>query len=93
MQASRMRAGNAMGSPYVFSFGTGSDVQQDLTPPRVVDVQPSNRTIGVSPNTVIVVMFSEPMDPTTITTSYYNNQYGSRKYSQHGNAFWISRHN
>ena len=62
-------AGNAMSSPYGYIFITGVDVQQDITPPRVVDVQPSNRTIGVSPNTVIVVMFSEPMDPTTITNA------------------------
>jgi predicted small lipoprotein YifL len=62
-------AGNAMSSPYGYIFITGIDAQQDITPPRVVDVQPSNRTTGVSPNTVIVVMFSEPMDPTTITNT------------------------
>ncbi len=66
-------AGNAMGSPYGYIFITGIDVQQDITPPRVVDVQPSNRATGVSPNTAIVVMFSEPMDPATITNIFHNN--------------------
>jgi hypothetical protein len=59
-------AGNAMGSSYGYIFITGADL--DATPPRVVDIQPSNRKTDVSPNTVvIVVMFSEPMDPSTIT--------------------------
>ena len=60
-------AGNAMGSSYGYIFITGADL--DATPPRVVDVQPSNRKTDVSPNTVIVVMFSEPMDPSTITNT------------------------
>ena len=66
-------SGNAMGSPYGYIFITGIDVQQDITPPRVVDVQPSNREIDVSPNTAIVVMFSEPMDPATITPRFHKN--------------------
>ena len=81
--------GNALGSPYGYTFITGIDVQQDTTPPRVIDIQPSSRKTEVSVNTLIVVMFSEPMDPTTITKRNYSDQYGGRRLGQHSNALWI----
>jgi hypothetical protein len=58
-------AGNSMANDYEWSFMTGAS--PDATPPRVIDIQPSNRKTNISPSTVISVMFSEPVDPSTIT--------------------------
>jgi hypothetical protein len=57
-------AGNQMGTPFSMSFTTG-----DTVPPTVVAVTPPNLSTGVSPTTTVQVAFSEPMDPSTITTS------------------------
>ncbi len=39
-----------------------------LPPPRVVDILPANRSKNISPATTVSILFSQPMDPTTITT-------------------------
>ena len=56
---------NTMVNETSWSFMTG--VGPDTTPPTVVDIQPSSRKTGVSTTSVISIMFSEPMDPTTIS--------------------------
>lgn len=59
-------SGNAMTSETVWSFLTGQN--PDTTPPRVVDIQPSRGKKGVSTNSAISIMFSEPMEPATISS-------------------------
>ena len=44
----------------------------DITPPRVLSTIPVNGAIGVSRAGTATVNFSEPMDPSTITTANFN---------------------
>jgi methionine-rich copper-binding protein CopC len=44
----------------------------DITPPRVTAVIPLNGATGVSRAGTSLVTFSEPIDPTTLTTATYN---------------------
>ncbi len=59
-------AGNALASQFTSSFTTAVT---DFVPPTVVAVNPANNASNVATNTVVQVTFSEPMDPTTITTT------------------------
>jgi len=74
-------AGNALGgnqapapaaSNYVWTFTTGAVA--DLTPPTVTTVFPADLATGVCPNAVVSATFSEPMDPSTITSSSFTLQ-------------------
>ncbi len=57
-------AGNAMASPYSFSFTTG-----DAFAPSVVSVSPENAATGVSVGVIVNIVFSEPMDVATINAT------------------------
>ncbi|MBI5187352.1 MAG: Ig-like domain-containing protein [Nitrospinae bacterium] len=63
-------AGNAMASSYLWSFKTGAGA--DSTAPAVSSVSPANGATGVpsgGASGIITIIFSEAMDPTSITTS------------------------
>ncbi len=62
-------AGNALASNYDWSFTTG-DIP-DVTPPTVISTIPVNAAINVPVNQKIVAVFSEAIDPLTITTATF----------------------
>jgi hypothetical protein len=57
-------AGNALASPFTFSFTT-----LDQTPPTITSTSPVNGATGVSATTQVVVTFSEAMDAATINAA------------------------
>lgn len=59
--------GNALASQFTSSFTTA--LVADVTRPTVVATTPPNGATGVATNTAVTVAFSEPMDPTSITTT------------------------
>jgi hypothetical protein len=61
--------GNGLAAAYVSSFTTAANAC--MPPPTVVSVTPPNLATGVCPNKVITATFSEPMDPTTITSANF----------------------
>ena len=61
-------AGNALASDYVWSWTTSAAI--DAIKPRVISTTPSNVT-GVLTNTKVTPLFSEAMDPLTITTETF----------------------
>jgi hypothetical protein len=67
-------AGNFMASPYVWTFTTGAAA--DTTAPTVVSTVPNNLVSGVAINTAISAVFSEAMDPLTVTTSTFTLKQG-----------------
>ena len=54
-----------MVAPYICSFNTGT--APDATPPNVADAQPRSGSVNVQPDSTIMITFSEPVDPATIT--------------------------
>jgi hypothetical protein len=58
--------GTAMANNYVWAFSTGTVVA-----PTVIDTDPLDLAIDVSLNQVVSAIFSEAMDPLTITTSTF----------------------
>ena len=67
--------GNFLASTFESTFTTSS--QTDLQPPEVISITPSGE--GVAVNTAVVVGFSEPIDPATIspaTLNLYNQATG-----------------
>ncbi|MBE0645384.1 MAG: DUF3494 domain-containing protein [Bacteroidetes bacterium] len=62
-------AGNRMTADYVWSFET--DVSVDLTAPTVVSTVPVNAATDVPINKSIAAVFSEVMDPSTISTASF----------------------
>jgi len=64
-------AGQTLQSPYIWQFTTKpASKPPDLASPApyVVSVQPSDFSTGVSLTSPITVIFSQPMDPTTLTS-------------------------
>ncbi|HXE98097.1 MAG TPA: Ig-like domain-containing protein [Dongiaceae bacterium] len=59
-------AGNALASPYVWSFTTGA--APDTIAPTVSVTSPTNTAVAVPLNRVVHVGFSEAMDPSTVNT-------------------------
>ena len=72
-------AGNALASNYVWSFTTGA--AQDVTPPTVISTDPANNATGVALNKIITAIFSEGMDPSTITTTTVTLKQGTTSVS------------
>src|SRR3990172_6665378 len=72
-------AGNAMASPYTWSFTTG-----DFTAPTVISTSPVNGATGVAIDSVITVTFSDVMDASTITTNTFTLSDGSGNISGTG---------
>ena len=62
-------AGNAMAVEYVWSFTTGTSI--DDTKPTVVSTDPNNTDTDVPINRSISVVFSEILDPSTVTTATF----------------------
>jgi hypothetical protein len=62
-------AGNQLAGPVVWSFTTAGPA--DTTPPTVTSVTPANGATGVILPTAVAVTFSEPIDPSTLTTSTF----------------------
>ena len=62
-------AGNALASPGSFNFLTGSAA--DTTAPSVTLVNPPNGTTGVGLNVIPRVVFSEPINPLSLTSSTF----------------------
>jgi hypothetical protein len=60
-------AGNALTSPYSWSFTTGA--APDTTAPTVSSTVPLATATGVPVNTHVTAIFSEPMDPLSVTTA------------------------
>jgi hypothetical protein len=58
-------AGNPMAFDYVWTFTTG--LATDSTRPTVTSVTPVNGATGVPISTTVTALFSEPMDPSTLT--------------------------
>jgi len=67
-------SGTALAKDYVWSFTTGG--VPDLTKPTVTS-DPANNATGVAVSKLIVVTFSEAMDPTTISSLTYSLKQGS----------------
>jgi type IV pilus assembly protein PilY1 len=62
-------AGNPMQNPYSWTFRTMST---DSTPPTVISVTPVSGATGVDTGTTIKAIFSESMDPASITASTFS---------------------
>ncbi len=62
-------AGNELASDDSWSFTTA--VSSDTTPPVVSSTSPADGATGVSIGTQVVAIFSEAMDPATITTTTF----------------------
>ncbi len=62
-------AGNAIINDYTWSFKTGNEI--DLTPPQIISTNPLNNSIDISLNSAITVIFNEPIDPGSITSSTF----------------------
>jgi methionine-rich copper-binding protein CopC len=60
--------GNALTTNYVWNFTTGTTA--DVTPPTVISTDPANNATGVALNKKIAAIFSEVMDPSTITSGF-----------------------
>jgi hypothetical protein len=64
--------GNALQTDYVWSFMTGTTVS-----PTVISTNPSNNAVGVVLNKTIRAVFSEAMDPLTITSATFTLRHGA----------------
>jgi hypothetical protein len=68
-------AGNTLVADYVWSFTTGGSV--DNTAPSVTSTNPINNAIGVALDKRVLAMFSEAMDPLSITTTSFTLKQGA----------------
>ncbi len=62
-------AGNAMAAEYSWSFTTGTS--SDSTAPTVTSTDPAAAATDVVLNKNITALFSEPLDPTTVTAATF----------------------
>jgi|GEM_PF-2327996 len=69
-------AGNSLQSNYTWTFTTVAE-GVDVTPPSVTGTTPPNGTTGVSTYTSVEAVFSENMDPATITGATFYLKQGS----------------
>lgn len=69
-------AGNAMVSNYVWTFSTGTG--SDDAPPMVISTFPADLATGVAINTRPSAIFSEAMDPMTITPTTFIVRQGNQ---------------
>ena len=72
-------AGNKLASDYVWSFTTGSG--KDTTAPTVSSTGAVNGATGLPINRKATVIFSEVMDPLTITKSTFTLKKGTKRVS------------
>ena len=67
--AARDVAGNALATPFSWSFTTSATA--DTTAPTVSSVSPAASASGVASNTLVSASFSEAMNPASITTASF----------------------
>src|SRR5450759_797749 len=67
--------GKPLAKDYIWRFTTGGAL--DLTKPTVTLTDPANSAIGVTPDKLIVITFSKPMDQATINSLTYTLKQGS----------------
>ncbi len=72
-------AGTGLAKNYVWSFTTGAS--PDIILPTVTVTNPVNNATGVALNYQIVTTFSEPMNPTTLTSLTYTLKQGTTSVS------------
>ncbi len=83
-------AGNSMLVPFVWTFTTGAST--DIVAPTVISTVPGNGATGVGPDIPSRAIFSEPMDPLTMTPATFrlacptNNLAGTVSYSVAANT-------
>ena len=68
-------AGNALAAAFVWSFETGAT--PNTTPPTVSSTVPANAATGVAIGGNIAAVFSEAMDPLTISTATFTLKQGT----------------
>ncbi len=68
-------AGNALAVAYVWTFTTGAT--GDTIRPTVISTIPANAAIDIAVNANVSAIFSEAMDPLTITASTFTLRQGS----------------
>jgi hypothetical protein len=68
-------AGNALAAERISSFTTGA--APDISVPAVTATNPFNNATNVARNKIVVIIFSEPMDPLTITPSTFTLTQGT----------------
>jgi hypothetical protein len=68
-------AGNALAAPYTLSWTTGT--APDTTAPTVNSAIPTNLATGVATNSAITAVFSEMLDPLTITNVTFTLKQGT----------------
>ncbi len=68
-------AGNAIASPYIWSFTTA--VAADVTAPTVLSVVPASGATSVAANSNITAAFSEAMNASTITSTTFTLKQGT----------------
>lgn len=61
--------GTPMARDVSFTFTTGTSI--DYAPPSVMDIFPASGATNVPPNRSVMVLFSEEIDPTTLTGSSF----------------------
>jgi hypothetical protein len=62
-------AGNAMATPYTWTFTTGAN--PDTTPPTVLSTSPANSATGIAVNAAVTAAFSETMTTSTVSTATF----------------------
>jgi uncharacterized protein (TIGR03437 family) len=62
-------AGNALAAPFIWSFTTGA--VPDVTPPTVTSTNPVNGATGVPVGNTLSAIFSEPLNPLTVSTATF----------------------
>ncbi len=67
--AAKDSAGNALAANLTIVFVTGPVI--DNTPPRVLGITPANNAVVADASTPIVVVFSEPLEPASLTTTTF----------------------
>ncbi|MCK5058547.1 MAG: carboxypeptidase regulatory-like domain-containing protein, partial [Candidatus Aminicenantes bacterium] len=77
-------AGNTMAAPAVATFST-----TDIEPPAVASISPVNGTTGVSPDSLIIVTFNEPVNsavftPANMIVSSGSVLYGGLSFNESG---------
>ncbi len=67
--ASKDLSGNAIAADYIWTFTTG--ISADTTRPLVISTDPTNLATSVPLNKIISAVFSENMDPSSITNTTF----------------------
>ena len=68
-------AGNAMASPYTWSWTTAAAA--DTSAPTVISTSPVNGATSIAVSSVLTAVFSEAMDPLTVTTLTFTLMQGT----------------